>query len=65
MLAEQCQVIEQLDAAHKSNNMHSQIKLVTGRKRGNNTTTCIEDKNGDLFTEKDEILSRIRIHLFH
>ena len=37
MLTEQCQVIEQLDAAHKSNLMHSQIKLVTGRKRGNNT----------------------------
>ena len=46
MLTEQCQVIVQLDAAHKSNLMHSQIKLVTGRKRGNNTTTCIEDKNG-------------------
>ena len=58
MLIEQCQVIEQLDAAHKSNLMHSQIKLVTGRKRGNNTTTCIEDKNGDIIMEKDEILSR-------
>ena len=58
MLTEQCQVIEQLDAAHKSNLMHSQIKLVTGRKRGNNTTTCIEDNNGDIIMEKDEILSR-------
>ena len=38
--------------------MHSQIKLVTGRKRGNNTTTCIEDKNGDIIMEKDEILYR-------
>ena len=27
-------------------------------KRGNNTTTCIEDKNGDIIMEKDEILSR-------
>ena len=54
----QCQVIEQLDAAHKSNLMHSRIKLVTDRKRGNNTTTCIEDKNGDIIMEKDEILSR-------
>ena len=52
MLTEQCQVIEQLDAAHKSNLMHSQIKLVTGRKRGNNTTTCIEDKNGDILMER-------------
>ena len=38
--------------------MHSRIKLVTGRKRGNNTTTCIEDKNGDIIMEKDKILSR-------
>ena len=58
MLTEQCQVIEQLDAAHNSNLMHLQIKLVTGRKRGNNTTTCIEDMNGDIIMEKDEILSR-------
>ena len=58
MLTKQCQVIEQLDAAHKSNLMHSQIKLVTCRKRSNNTTTCIEDKNGDIIMEKDEILSR-------
>ena len=48
MLTEQCQVIEQLDDVHKSNLMHSQIKLLTGRKRGNNTTICIVDKNGDI-----------------
>ena len=58
MLTEQYQVIEQLDAAHKSNLMHSRINLVTGRKRGNNTTTCIENKNRDIIMEKDEILSR-------
>ena len=58
MLTEPCQVIEQLDAAHKSSLMHSRIKLVTGRERGNKTTTCIEDKNGDIIMEKDEILSR-------
>ena len=58
MLTEKCQVTEPLDAAHKSNLMHSQIKLVTGRKRGNNTTTCIEDKIGDIIMEKDGILSR-------
>ena len=33
MLTEQCEVIEQLDAAHKSNLMLSRIKLVTGMKR--------------------------------
>ena len=58
MLTEQCQAIEQLDTAHKSNLMHSQIKLVNGRKRSNNTTTCIEDKNWVIIMEKDEILSR-------
>ena len=31
---------------------------MTGRKRGNLTTTCIEDKNGDIIMEKDEIISR-------
>ena len=51
------QVIEQPDAARKSNLMHSHIKLVTGRKRGNNTTACIEDKNGDIIMEKNKILS--------
>ena len=54
MLTEQCKVIEQLDAAHKSNLVHSQV---TGRKRGNNTTSCIEDQNWDIIMEKDEILS--------
>ena len=52
MLTEQCEVIKQLDAAHNSNLMHSQVKLVTSRKRGNNTTTCIEDKNRDIIMER-------------
>ena len=50
MLIEQCQVIEQLDAAHNSTLMYSQIKLVSGRKCG---TTCTEDKNGDILMEND------------
>ena len=58
MLTEQCTVIEQLDAAHKCNLMHSQFKLVTGRKRGYNTATCIEDKKGDIIMEKVEVISR-------
>ena len=40
-LNEQCQLIEQLDAAHKTNLMHCLIKEVTGKKRGNGTTTCV------------------------
>ena len=58
ILAAQCDVIEQLDAAHKTNLMHSQIRLVTGRKRGSNPTTCIEDKEGNIIMEKEKILSR-------
>ena len=58
MMAAQCDVIEQLDAAHKSNLMHSQIRLVTGRKLGINPTTCIEYKEGNIFMEKEKIPSR-------
>ena len=44
---------EQLDAAHKTN-----LRLVTGRKRGRTPTTCIEDKEGNIIMEKETILSR-------
>ena len=54
----QCDVIEQLDAAHKTNLMHSQIRLLTGRKRGSNFTTCTEDKEGNIIMVKEKILSR-------
>ena len=58
MLAAQCDVIEQLDVAHKSNLTHSQITSVTGRKRGSNPTTCIEDKECNIIMEKENILFR-------
>ena len=58
MLAAQCDVIEQLNAAHKSNLMHSEIRSVTGRKSGSNPTTCIEDKEGNIIMEKEKIISR-------
>ena len=57
-LNEQCQLIEQLNAAHKTNLMHCQIKEVTGKKRGNGTTTCVEAKYGTIIMEKDKILDR-------
>ena len=57
-LNEQCQLIEQLDAAHKTNLMHCQIKEVTGKKHGNGTTTCVEAKYGTIIMEKDKILDR-------
>ena len=55
-LNEQCQLIEQ--HAHKTNLMHCQIKKVTGKKRGNSTTTCVEAKDGTIIIEKDMILDR-------
>ena len=57
-LNEQCQLIEQLDAVHKTNLMHCQIKEVTGKKRDNGTTTCVEAKDGTIIMEKDNILDR-------
>ena len=38
--------------------MHCQIKEVTGKKRGNGTTTCVEAKDGIIIMEKDKILDR-------
>ena len=38
--------------------MYSQIRLVTGRKRGSNHTICIEDKEGNIIMENEKILSR-------
>ena len=38
--------------------MHSQIKEVTGKKRGNGTTTCVEAKDGTIIIEKDKIFDR-------
>ena len=55
MLEAQCDVIDQLDAAHKSNLMHSQIRSVTCRKRGSNPPTCLEDKEGNMIMEKEKI----------
>ena len=57
LLAAQCNVIEQLDAAHKTRLMHSQIRFVTGRKRWSNSTTCIDDKEANNIMEKEKILS--------
>ena len=58
MLTAQCEKIEQLDAAHKSNQVHAQIRQTTGRKQSAYVTTCIEDKDGNLIMEQDKILAR-------
>ena len=58
ILVAQCDVIEQLDAAHKSNLMHSHIRSVTVRKRESNPTTYIEDKKGNIIMGKEKMLYR-------
>ena len=58
MLTAQCEKIEQLDAAHKSNQVHAQIRQATGRKQSACVITCIEDKDGNIFMEQDKILAR-------
>ena len=58
MLTAQCKKIEQLDAAHKSNQVHTQIRQDTGRKQSACVTTYIEDKDGNIIMEQDKILAR-------
>ena len=43
-------MIEQIDAAHKTNLMHSHIRLLTGRKRGSNKYIgeLYNDDRGDM-----------------
>ena len=47
MLTSQCEKIEQRDAAHKSIQVHAQIRQTTARKQSACVTTCIEDKGGN------------------
>ena len=59
MLTAQCEKIKQLDATHKSNQVHAQIRQATGRKQSACVTTSIEDKLNKydvprrLFSRKD------------
>ena len=34
------------------------FRLVTGTKRGSNSTTCIDDKEGNIIMEKEKLLYR-------
>ena len=58
MLTAQCEKIEQLEAAHESNQAHAQIRHATGRKQSACVTTCIEDKDGNIIMEQDKIIAR-------
>ena len=58
MLTAQCEKIDQLDAPHKSNQVHAQIRQAAGRKQCTCVTACIEDKDGNIIMEQDKILAR-------
>ena len=58
MLTAQCEQIEQLDAAHKSNQVHAQIRQATGGNQSACVTTCIKDKDGSIIMDQDKILAR-------
>ena len=45
MLTEQCDLIEQLESAHKFHRTHAQIRKVTERGNNAGVTTCIEDRD--------------------
>ena len=57
LLTEQCDLIEQLESAHKFHQTHSQIPKVIGR--GNNAgERCIEERDGNIIMEQENILER-------
>ena len=58
MLTEQCDLMEQLESAHKFHQMHAQIRKVTGRGNNAGVTTCIEDRDGNIIMEQENILER-------
>ena len=63
MLTAQCEKIEQLDAAHKSNQVHDQIRQATSRMQSACVPTCIEDKDGNIIIDQDKILARWHEHI--
>ena len=58
MLTEQCDLIEQLESIHKFHQTHAQIRKVTGRGNNARVTTCIEDRDGNIIMEQENILER-------
>ena len=58
MLTEKCaEWFEQLEATHKSHQMSAQSREVTDRKQSERVTTCIEDSDGNIIMEQEEILA--------
>ena len=58
MLTEQCDLIEQLESAHKFHQTHARFRKVTGRGNRAGVTTCIDDKDGNIIMEQEKILER-------
>ena len=56
MLTEQCDLIEQLESAHRFDQTHAQIRKVTERGNNAGVTTCIEDRDGNIIMEQEKIL---------
>ena len=57
-MSSKCDEIERKDKHNATKQMHSDIKELTGDGRGNSSSGCIKDKNGDPLFEKEQILNR-------
>ena len=53
-----CKEIEELDAQNRSKELHRKIKSITGKKKRSNASKCIENKNGEMLFEDEEIVNR-------
>ena len=63
MLTEQCDLIEQLESAYKFHQTHTQIRKVTGRGNNAGVTTCMEDRDGNIIMEQENILEPWQEHI--
>ena len=57
-LEDSCAEIEKHSKLGRSKLMHDEIKKLTGKKRSNEPSLSIKDKNGKLLHDKDKILER-------
>ena len=53
-----CNEIERKDKHNATKQMYADIKELTGDGRGNSSSGCFKDKNGDPLFEKEQILNR-------
>ena len=55
---ENCKIIEELECKHRTREMHVKIKEVSGHRRKQYISGCIENKEGKLLFDKEEIKER-------